>query len=227
MWPSSREGKYHFELGRPLAERLGYPADVLDRVPDGGVRVVRRGRLLLRPRRAERGRERDRPRQWLGHGRLLRRRSRSGRPGASSESTSPPSNSKRRGESPRKPAISQVEFREGRIEQLPAEEAELRLRDLERGDQSRAREGARLRRGVSGPAARRQARDRRHRQRAADEGERSSATRTSGPRASAARPSRTPTAKRSRALAFGSKRSATTPTSSSPIGRATRATSTG
>ena len=30
-------GKYHFELGRPLAERLGYPADVLDRIPDGAI----------------------------------------------------------------------------------------------------------------------------------------------------------------------------------------------
>ena len=29
------EGKYHFELGRPLAEHLGYPPEVLDRVPDG------------------------------------------------------------------------------------------------------------------------------------------------------------------------------------------------
>src|SRR5215211_4910518 len=29
------QGKYHFELGRPLAEHLGYPADVLDSVPDG------------------------------------------------------------------------------------------------------------------------------------------------------------------------------------------------
>jgi arsenite methyltransferase len=29
------QGKYHFELGRPLAEHLGYPTDVLDRVPDG------------------------------------------------------------------------------------------------------------------------------------------------------------------------------------------------
>jgi arsenite methyltransferase len=29
------QGKYHFELGRPLAERLGYPADVLDRIPSG------------------------------------------------------------------------------------------------------------------------------------------------------------------------------------------------
>jgi len=26
-------GQYHFELGRPLAERLGYPADLLDRIP--------------------------------------------------------------------------------------------------------------------------------------------------------------------------------------------------
>jgi arsenite methyltransferase len=29
------EGKYHFELGRDLALRLGYPTDVLDRVPPG------------------------------------------------------------------------------------------------------------------------------------------------------------------------------------------------
>jgi arsenite methyltransferase len=29
------QGKYHFELGRPLAEHLGYPAGILDRVPDG------------------------------------------------------------------------------------------------------------------------------------------------------------------------------------------------
>jgi arsenite methyltransferase len=31
------EGKYHFELGRPLAERLGYPADVLDRIPTSAI----------------------------------------------------------------------------------------------------------------------------------------------------------------------------------------------
>jgi ubiquinone/menaquinone biosynthesis C-methylase UbiE len=30
-------GKYHFEMGRPLAEHLGYPADVLDRIPDGAI----------------------------------------------------------------------------------------------------------------------------------------------------------------------------------------------
>jgi SAM-dependent methyltransferase len=30
-------GTYHFEMGRPLAERLGYPADMLDRLPVGAV----------------------------------------------------------------------------------------------------------------------------------------------------------------------------------------------
>lgn len=30
-------GDYHFEMGRPLAERLGYPADVLDRIPAGAI----------------------------------------------------------------------------------------------------------------------------------------------------------------------------------------------
>jgi arsenite methyltransferase len=31
------DGKYHFELGRPLAEHLGYPADILDRIPEGAI----------------------------------------------------------------------------------------------------------------------------------------------------------------------------------------------
>jgi len=26
-------GAYHFEMGRPLADRLGYPDEVLDRIP--------------------------------------------------------------------------------------------------------------------------------------------------------------------------------------------------
>jgi ubiquinone/menaquinone biosynthesis C-methylase UbiE len=30
-------GAYHFETGRPVADRLGYPADVLDRLPAGAV----------------------------------------------------------------------------------------------------------------------------------------------------------------------------------------------
>jgi len=31
------DGKYHFELGRSLAQHLGYPADVLDHIPEGAV----------------------------------------------------------------------------------------------------------------------------------------------------------------------------------------------
>jgi arsenite methyltransferase len=31
------QGHYHFELGRSLAERLGYPREVLDRIPTGAV----------------------------------------------------------------------------------------------------------------------------------------------------------------------------------------------
>jgi arsenite methyltransferase len=30
-------GEYHFELGRPLAERLGYPPEVLDSIPPGAI----------------------------------------------------------------------------------------------------------------------------------------------------------------------------------------------
>jgi arsenite methyltransferase len=30
-------GAYHFEMGRPLAERLGYPAELLDRIPAGAI----------------------------------------------------------------------------------------------------------------------------------------------------------------------------------------------
>lgn len=30
-------GEYHFELGRSLAERLGYPAEVLDELPEGAI----------------------------------------------------------------------------------------------------------------------------------------------------------------------------------------------
>ena len=31
------QGGFHFEMGRPLAERLGYPSELLDAVPPGAV----------------------------------------------------------------------------------------------------------------------------------------------------------------------------------------------
>ena len=30
-------GAYHFEIGRPLAERLGYPTELVDRIPAGAI----------------------------------------------------------------------------------------------------------------------------------------------------------------------------------------------
>ena len=68
------QGDYHFELGRPLAERLGYPADVLDRIPDGAIESFAGVGYFFDLADLSRGRERGRPRQRLGHGRLLRRR---------------------------------------------------------------------------------------------------------------------------------------------------------
>ena len=43
------EREFHFETGRALAERLGYPAEELDRNPAHSDRVIRRCRLLPRP----------------------------------------------------------------------------------------------------------------------------------------------------------------------------------
>jgi hypothetical protein len=43
-------GDYHFELGRPLAERLGYPIGSSRPGAGRGDRVLRRRRLLLRSR---------------------------------------------------------------------------------------------------------------------------------------------------------------------------------
>ena len=49
-------GEFHFEMGRAMAERLGYaPAD-LDRVPAGRDRLIRRCRTFLPPRESSAGR---------------------------------------------------------------------------------------------------------------------------------------------------------------------------
>ena len=42
----------HFELGRDVAERLGYPAGLLDAIPVEAAVVLRRSRPPPRPRRA-------------------------------------------------------------------------------------------------------------------------------------------------------------------------------
>ena len=66
------ERDFHFETGRPLAERLGYPPGRARPHPRRGDRLVRRRRLLPRPRRARARRDRARPRVGLRHGQLPR-----------------------------------------------------------------------------------------------------------------------------------------------------------
>ena len=46
------EADLHFEVGRDLAEHLGYPAELLDAIPAEALRVVRGRRLPPRPRGA-------------------------------------------------------------------------------------------------------------------------------------------------------------------------------
>ena len=63
----------HFELGRALALRLGYPEPAARLRPRRGGGLLRGRRLPPRPGRAPAGRPRSRPRIGLGHRRLLRR----------------------------------------------------------------------------------------------------------------------------------------------------------
>jgi arsenite methyltransferase len=115
-------GKYHFEMGRPLAERLGYPPDVLDRIPDGAIESfagvgyafdlvdLREGESVID----------------LGSGSGLDvffAAERVGSPGSVvgvDFTTEQLDKARRLAESA---GYSQVEFREGRIEQLPADDA--------------------------------------------------------------------------------------------------------
>ena len=66
------EREFHFETGRALAERLGYPPAELDRSRRRD-RLLRRRRLLPRPRGPRSRRDGARPRQRLGHRQLPRR----------------------------------------------------------------------------------------------------------------------------------------------------------
>ncbi len=114
------EGKYHFELGRPLAERLGYPSEVLDRVPGGACESFAGvGYFFDLAQLAEGERVID-----LGSGSgmdVFFAAEQVGAPGAVAgiDFTAEQLAKARRIAS--EFGYSQVEFREGRIEQLPAE----------------------------------------------------------------------------------------------------------
>ena len=66
-------GDFHFELGRPVAERLGYPAAWLDAVPAEALASFAGVGHMLDLARIQPGETRARPRLRLGH-RLVHRR---------------------------------------------------------------------------------------------------------------------------------------------------------
>ena len=67
------QGAYHFEMGRPVAERLGYPADMLDRLPAGAVESFAGVGYFFDLADLAEGERGDRPRQRLRDGRIRRR----------------------------------------------------------------------------------------------------------------------------------------------------------
>ena len=114
------EGKYHFELGRPLAERLGYPPDVLGRIPEGASESFAGvGHFFDLADLAEGEAVID-----LGSGSGMDVFFAAERVGTSGSVVGVDFTSEQLAKARRianESGYSQVEFREGRIEQLPAE----------------------------------------------------------------------------------------------------------
>lgn len=143
-------GKYHFELGRPLAEHLGYPADILDRVPDGACESFAGvGYFFDLAEPAEGERVID-----LGSGSGMDVFFAAEQVGPSGAVAGVDFTSEQLAKARRN--REGVRLFPGRVPRRAHRAAagrggELRLRDLERGDQPRARQGSRLRRG--GPSA--------------------------------------------------------------------------
>jgi ubiquinone/menaquinone biosynthesis C-methylase UbiE len=115
------QGKYHFELGRPLAEHLGYPADILDLVPDGASESFAGvGYFFDLANLAEGEAAID-----LGSGSGMDVFFAAERVGASGSVVGVDFTSEQLEKARRiakESGYSQVELREGRIEQLPAED---------------------------------------------------------------------------------------------------------
>jgi arsenite methyltransferase len=114
------QGNYHFELGRRLAERLGYPPDTLDRVPDGACESFAGvGYFFDLAELAEGERVID-----LGSGSgmdVFFAAEQVGPSGAVAGVDFTTEQLHKSREIARELGYSQVEFREGRIEELPAE----------------------------------------------------------------------------------------------------------
>jgi arsenite methyltransferase len=116
------EGRYHFEMGRPLAERLGYPGYVLDRIPEDAIESfagvgyffdlaeLREGETVVD----------------LGSGSgmdVFFAAMRVGAPGAVVGVDFTPEQLEKARRLAAENGFSQVELREGRIEKLPVDDA--------------------------------------------------------------------------------------------------------
>ena len=168
-WPARRTRELHFEVGRAVAEHLGYPAGLLDAIPAealasfAGVGY----HLDLAALAARRGRAR--PRLGLRHGRLLRRGA--GRPVGPGRRGRHHRRAAREGRAAARPRrLLAGRARGGPHRGPPVRGRELRRGHLERRHQPVAGQGPGLRRGRARAPARRQAGDHRHRQRPGAEG---------------------------------------------------------
>ena len=219
------QGKYHFELGRPLAEHLGYPADLLDRVPDGACESFAGvGYFFDLAELAEGEQVID-----LGSGSgmdVFFAAEQVGRSGAVAGVDFTAEQLAKARRIANEFGYSQVEFREGRIEQLPAEAESLDCvisngvinlapeKEAVFAEAFRVlRPGGRL--AIADIVSEQQMK----------ESIVCDADLWASCIGGAAR--WTPTARRSRARGCGSRRSARTPTSSSPTGPVTPAPNTG
>ena len=218
-------GDYHFELGERLALRVGYDADRLRNVPAGAVESFAGvgfffdlANLTSGETVVDLGSGSGMDALYaadfvgtVGPGRRYRLHPRTAGEGPQA----------RRGRRSRSCGVPR-----GSDRVPPAARRERGLRHLQRGHQPGPRQARRVRRSGAGPAPRRTPGDRRHHHREATRPRPSSATPTSGPRASAARRSRRPICRPSSRPASRSTRSGSTPTRSSPTRPATPAPST-
>ena len=172
------EREFHFETGRPLAERLGYPAADLDRIPAAAIDSFAGVGYFLDLAAIAARRGGARPRQRLGHGQLPRRAR--GRPDGRVDRRRHDRRAARQGRAARRRARLRATSSSARATSSspPVEDAQLRLRDLQRRHQPLARQAGGVRGRGPRAAAGRAAGARRHRQR-----------RRSCPRASPATPS--------------------------------------
>ena len=221
-WPAGRQAELHFEVGRGLAERLGYPGELLDAIPAEALAsfagvghhldlaALQPGEAVLDLGSGS-GTDvfcaavlvgRVGPRRRGGH---HRRAARQGRAASG----------------PRGVLAGRV--RRGAHRGAALRRRELRRGPLQRRHQPLAGQGPRLRRGGAGPAARREAGDRRHRQRPSAQGAHEAQRRAVGRlHRRGDPPQQLPGGDRG-ARPAGARSCARTTTASSPSGRSTPA----